>query len=323
MKMELEERRSFLKKSALGIAGATMLPSFYTGAFAANGATRKYSLCLDTGSVGVSGSMEEILDYAIKYGFESIGASAQQLAEMSEKQLKALLKKMKKNNISWGTSGLTFNFRNDLEAHKAGMKDFTKYTAALEKAGVTRMSTWILPAHDSLTYTQNLKLHADRVREIATVLGDHGIRFGLEYVGPKTFWTSKRYPFVHSMAETGDLIAAIGKDNVGYVLDSYHWFCAEESVEDILKLSNKDVVSCDLNDAPDVPLYEQKDLVRALPMSTGKIDVKAYLDALIKIGFDGPVRCEPFDKKLNAMENEPALETTFKSMKKAFDLVDK
>ena len=44
----------------------------------------------------------------------------------------------------------------------------------------------------------------------ARVLRDHEQRFGLEYVGPKTSWTAKRYPFVHSMAETKELIAEIG-----------------------------------------------------------------------------------------------------------------
>ena len=112
------------------------------------------------------------------------------------------------------------------------------------------MSTWLSPCDDKLTYTANFKQHATRLREVAKVLADHGVRFGLEYVGPKTLWSSKRYPFIHSMAEMKDLLAAIGQDNVGFVLDSWHWYTAGETRDDLLTLTNKDVVACDLNDAP-------------------------------------------------------------------------
>jgi len=56
--------------------------------------------------------------------------------------------------------------------------------------------------------------HASRLRDIAKVLKDHNLRFGLEYVGPKTSWASRRYPFIHTMAEMKELIAEIDTGNV-------------------------------------------------------------------------------------------------------------
>ena len=52
----------------------------------------------------------------------------------------------------------------------------------------------------------------------------------------------------------------------------------------------------------------QQDGRRELPSATGVIDVKAFLNALVKIGYDGPVRAEPFNKKLNAMPPDDACE---------------
>jgi hypothetical protein len=43
---------------------------------------------------------------------------------------------------------------------------------------------------------------------------------------------------------------------------------------------------------------------------------------LVQIGYDGPVRAEPFNKTLNAMDNEPAVAATAAAMKKAFALVE-
>ena len=124
------------------------------------------------------------------------------------------------------------------------------------------------------------------------------------------------------MAETQDLIAATGQSNVGLLLDSWHWYTAGESVDDILKLSNDEVVECDLNDAPKGRTREEQiDNQRELPMATGVIDMKGFMNALVKIGYDGPVRAEPFNQPLNAMDNDEACAATAKAMKAAAELV--
>ena len=45
------------------------------------------------------------------------------------------------------------------------------------------------------------------------------------------------------------------------------------------------------------------------------------LAALVKIDYDGPVRAEPFNKRLNDMPNEQACATTIDAMNKAFALI--
>ncbi|HON06675.1 MAG TPA: sugar phosphate isomerase/epimerase, partial [Verrucomicrobiota bacterium] len=57
---------------------------------------------------------------------------------------------------------------------------------------------------------------------------------------------------------------------------------------------------------------------RELPAATGVIDLKGFLMALAKIGYDGPVRAEPFNQTLNNMDNEQACASTIAAMKKAF-----
>ena len=47
-----------------------------------------------------------------------------------------------------------------------------------------------------------------------------------------------------------------------------------------------------------------------------------FLGALVKIGYDGPVRAEPFKKELRGLPAEEAVGKTAAAMKKAFSLVD-
>jgi sugar phosphate isomerase/epimerase len=124
------------------------------------------------------------------------------------------------------------------------------------------------------------------------------------------------------MAETKELIAEIGTGNVGFVLDSWHWWTAGDTIEDLRTLKNEQIVSVDLNDAPaGIPKEQQIDGRRELPRATGVIDLAGFLKALQEVGYDGPVRPEPFNKSLNDLENEAACAATIQAMKHAFALI--
>jgi len=319
--MTTQSRRQFLKTAAIG---TTLLA---TGSQFANASAkkskRKFTIDLVCGAVGIKADQPAAIQLAGKHGFESIQPIPQYLANLTAAELKAVQASLKEQNLIWGAAGLPVDFRRDDATFQKGLKELPRLSAALQKAGGTRVSTWIRPSHNSLTYLANFKQHARRLQEVAKVLADNGQRFGLEYVGPKLSWTGGNHSFIHTMAETKELIAEINVPTVGFVLDSWHWYTANETEADLLTLTNKDVVACDLNDAPaGIPRDKQYDLSRELPAATGVIDVKTFLTALVKIGYDGPVRAEPFNKPLNALENDPAAAKTVAAIQKAFSAIE-
>lgn len=306
----MQTRRVFLAAGAAGLASAAF------------GRTHGMLIHLSCGAIGVKADQRQAIDYAAKFGYDAVDADSRFLGTLAESQLNALLDEMKSKKVTWGLAGVPVEFRKDDAAFGDSLKSFPATAGVLQRAGVTRMTTWISPGHPELTFLQNLRIHAARLRAIASVLGDHGLRLGLEYVGPKTSWTRQRYPFVHSMAEMKDLIAEIGRPNVGFVLDSWHWYTAGETKKDLDTLRASQVVSVDLNDAPaGVAVDQQIDSRRELPAATGVIDVKAFLTALKEMGFDGPVRAEPFNQPLREMPPEQALAVTKAAMDKAFATV--
>jgi len=56
-------------------------------------------------------------------------------------------------------------------------------------------------------------------------------------------------------------------------------------------------------------------------VTTGVIDMKGFINALVKIGYDGPVECEPFDQELRKMEANAALQQTVDSLNRLWDLI--
>jgi len=314
-------RRVFLRRGGVAIAVATSMAR-WAGEVAAVESRRQFTMDLVCGAIGVNADQREAIRLAHAHGFESVAPSPQFLAELTDGQLDELLGDLRAKRLVWGAAGLPVNFRRDEATFRTELKALPQLAKALQRAGVSRVSTWIGPSHQELTYVQNFRQHAARLREIAKILGDCGQRFGLEYVGPKTSWTGSRFPFIHSMAEMKDLLAEIAQPNVGFVLDSWHWYTAGETANDLRSLQNRDVVACDLNDAPaGIAVDQQRDNSRELPAATGVIDLRAFLTALVDIGYDGPVRAEPFNRELNALDNEAAVEATAAAMKKAFALL--
>ena len=276
-------------------------------------------LHLSCGAIGIKATQREAVDYAAEFGFDVVDADGRYLAGVSESDLHDLLGYMESRKVGWAMAGLPVEFRRGDAEFTSTMKDFPGYCAALQRAGVRRVTTWLSPASGQLTYVANFKIHARRLREIGSVLDGHGIRFGIEYVGPKTAWASQRYPFIHDMAGMKELFAEMNQPNIGFVLDSWHWYTSGESKQDLLTLRGNDVVSVDLNDAPSgIPVDQQVDSKRELPAATGVIDAKDFLGGLQTIGFTGPVRAEPFNAAVRAMSPREALAATIASLRKAF-----
>jgi len=288
-------------------------------AAAARAVTRGMQLHLSCGALGISANQRQAIDLAAKHAFDAVDADGKYLGGLADSELSDLTGYMKSRNVGWAMAGLPVEFRKDDAAFTAGLSTFPAYAKGLQRAGVRMVTTYVLPMSNDRTYLQNFKLHATRLREIARVLNDAGLRFGVEYVAPKTLWAAQRYPFVHTMAETRELLAEVGQPNTGLVIDSWHWYHAGDTAADILNLRASDVVSVDLNDAPaGVPKDQMVDGKRELPAATGVIDVKPFLAALEKIGFHGPVRAEPFNDAVRHMPPDEAAGAAHAALQKAF-----
>jgi len=288
-------------------------------AFAARATELGMQLNLSCGSLGIHTTQKQAIEWAHRFGFDVVEADGGYLARIGDEERARLLDLMKSLRVGWSTAGVPFEYREDEAAFATGMKTLPEYAAALRRAGVERVTTWIMPSHATRAYTANLRFHAQRLGAIARVLADNNLRFGLEYVAPQTLLLANRYPFVHTMAEMKELIAEIGAPNVGLVLDSWHWYHAGDTAADLLALRPSEVVSVDLNDAPaGIEKSKMMDGARELPAATGVIDVKAFLGSLRKIGYHGPVRAEPFNKVVQSMPPEQAIGAAMVALTKAF-----
>lgn len=316
--MESVSRRKFVRQALLASGALVSFPVLSWGLRKA-----AFKISLNPGAIGVSLSNEELLAAAIAYQFKAIVPNVYAFGELPDQAVDQYFDQMGRYKISWGAIGLPIEFRQSEQKFESDLRLLNEMLPRIYALGITRMSTWIMPCHDELDYKRNMVLHAARLRKTAELLAPYNIRLGLEYVGPKTLKESKRYPFVSNLEEVQELIAVIGRSNVGVQLDAFHWYCAGESQKDLLSLTSEEIITVDLNDAKaGRSREEQLDWERELPGSSGVIDLSSFLEALVSIGYDGPIRAEPFNAKLNEMENAAALNATSKAMQAAFKLID-
>lgn len=282
----------------------------------------KFKMDLCGQRVGIDASQEPLIGLAQKHGFAAVEPLTWEIAAADKPKLDQLKAKLSEAKLDWSAANLPVEFRQDQEKFKQDLEALKKTAPALQSVGVTRIGTWIMPCHESMTYRANFRQHATRLKETSQILEQHGIRLGLEYVGTKSLWTKMRFPFIHTMQEALELISVIGQNNVGLVLDSWHWTMAGETSDQIRALDQQKVIAVDINDAPKgIAVDQQLDNVRELPMATGVIDLASFMQALVDIKYDGPVRAEPFNKPLNDLDNEAAAAKTAEAMKKSFALV--
>ena len=313
-------RRTFCRSA---ITAAVAIHYIKPSAKASENNKVKFYKNLHPGHIGVKANQRQALEYAVKYGFDSITPSPGEFQNKSTSEIRDWLELMKEKGIRYGTSGLPVEFRRDVDRFKADMARLPRQAGVLRQLGIKRIATWITPGHRELTYLQNFKQLKDRFREVANVLKDNDIRLGLEFVGPRTSRARSRFPFICTHIGMMELVEAIGTGNVGLLLDSWHWYTAHGTVEELLQLSNNDIVHVHVNDAPSgIPVDKQVDNRRGLPVTTGVIDMKGFINALVKIGYDGPVECEPFDQELRSMENDATLQKTIASLNRIWDLID-
>lgn len=318
----VETRRAFLRRAAWASAAAAILPQRLISAAPAAPRPRM-KIALTPGSIGVRADQREALALAERFGFDAVEPNSGYLAGLSDGELSELRGELQAKGIVFAAAGLPVDFRGDEARFRSGLEALPRLAAGLQRAGVDRVGTWLSPAHQELDYAANLRQHARRLREVARVLQDHGQRLGLEYVGTPSLRQNRPHAFVHSLRGFQELRGEIGADNVGCVLDSWHWWTAGETERDLLALQAADVVSVDLNDAPaGIPLEAQQDGQRELPCATGVIPLAAFLNALVRIGYDGPVRAEPFNQALNALDNEAACAAVIAAMRKAMALIE-
>ena len=260
---------------------------------------------LGAAAIGIRGlSLPETIDLARQTGFDAISFDVREAAEIAAghgDDVDHVARLFSDAGIRPGLWATPVAWR-DGDNVAEELRALPGLAAFARELGCTRATSGFRPGSDERSFDENLTWHVERLRPVAEALAAEGCQLGLEFIGPKTFRAPFRHEFISTLAGTMEMIDKIDTGNVGLLLDAWHLYTSGGDVTEIGSLKADDVVVVHVNDAPPgIPVDEQVDNVRALPMETGVIDLAGFMDQLKRIGFDGPVMPEPFSQRVEEL----------------------
>ena len=223
-------------------------------------------------ALGIRGlPLSEAIALARDAGFAGLAFDSRAAARaVDEHGLAAVQDQFARAGVKPALWNLPVAWRDD-DQWEADLRELPRLAATARELGATRTTTYMPSGSDERPFRENFDWHVARLRPIAEVLREEGCRFGIEFIGPRTYRAAFRHEFIHTLDGVMELIAAIGTGNVGVLLDSWHLYTSGGTLADLERLTNQDVVVVHVNDAPaGIARDEQIDTVRTLPMETGR-----------------------------------------------------
>jgi sugar phosphate isomerase/epimerase len=254
---------------------------------------------LNPARLGANGySFTQFVDLAARHGYDGVdfGISGTMRLAETEGGVEALKEHAHAQKVAPAVFGLEAEWRKDDATFQSGLANLPAQAAFAQALGAERCTTWMPPSvnDDVAVWTRRT---ADRFREVALIFADHGIRLGLEWVGPHHLRAGGANqmganPGIFTLDGTLDLIAQIGQPNVGLLVDCYHCFTTGIGEGEIAKLTDAQIVHVHVNDAAQgTTQATAKDGERVLP-GEGVIDLAGFMRGLKAAGYQGYVAAE-------------------------------
>jgi sugar phosphate isomerase/epimerase len=257
------------------------------------------NICLNRATAGGPMPLEQFVDLAASAGFP--GADVD-LGYATLKSPAALRDLYASKHLAFGGWGPP-DFRNEEKKLTDALPLFKTHAKIAADLGIDSCATWIMPSSDR-PFVENFQFHAARLKPVAQVLAEFGLRIGLEFVAPWHLRRKFKHEFIFTPGLMLELCEAVGP-NTGLLVDCFHCHCAGVPIEEIASWPKEKIVLCHFNDAPKCPLYQVEDGARLLP-GNGAIDIPAFFRAVEKTGYNGPISLEVMSPDLRAMPAEQA-----------------
>ncbi|UYZ14791.1 sugar phosphate isomerase/epimerase [Brevibacillus sp. WF146] len=176
----------------------------------------------------------------------------------------------------------------------------------------------VVPTFDIGDYTRSqIKEETARVlHELAELAQPYGTRLALEFCG---------YPncSVNTFDQAYDIVKEVNRDNVGIVLDCFHFHAMNSRIQDLQNADPTKLFVVHIDDCEDLPVGALRDHHRVWP-GEGAIDLESILSTLREIGYRDMVSIELFRPEYWEWDVERTIqvakETTENIVRKYFEI---
>jgi 2-keto-myo-inositol isomerase len=169
----------------------------------------------------------------------------------------------------------------------------------------------VVPTFDVGDYTvaQIRNETVSELNKLADIAAPFGVSLALEFVG---------YPScsVNTFGQAYDIVKTVNRDNVGVVLDCFHFHAMNSRLIDLQKADPKKIFVFHIDDCLDLPVGALRDHHRVWP-GDGVINLDLILTTLQEIGYGEMTSIELFNPEYWELDIESTIKTGLEKTKKA------
>ncbi len=246
---------------------------------------------LSTQALSFYAPQNEQIEMALSYGFRGMDIDlldyGQQVEARGEKMARRLIDSA---NIELGCFRLPLDLEADDTKYKTQLTrlgGLAQYAAAL---GVRRAVTFVAPANDSRPMHDNFERYRQRLSEIGQLFVPLELQLGVGFNAVAEARAGKTFEFIYTFDALTKLIDAVKSPAVGYCLDLWQNYISGAGVAEIKALPLEKIVAVRISGAPaGVEPAQLREQDRLVPTANGPIQLPKAIEALVEMGYEGPV----------------------------------
>jgi 2-keto-myo-inositol isomerase len=176
---------------------------------------------------------------------------------------------------------ITFRDPGSYEAIKKECRALSKIAAEI-KCPYIVVVPGKLPAGDVDVVEESVHV----LTELCDIAAEHGVALGFEFLGQPDC-------SVPTLDLAAEIVRTAARDNLGLVIDSFHFYAGGSNVKMIEQLDPRLIYIFHINDAEDLPRAQLEDRHRLLP-GLGILPLREMMAAFRQIGYDDVASVEIF-----------------------------
>lgn len=245
-------------------------------------------ICFNEATTMKYSTLEKDLEFCEKFGYDLIEIRLDKLKDyLVDHTVEDLVEFFNNSKLKpFAFNALEFITFRDVEGYQQIKEDLNYLCQVGEKINCKKIV--VVPTFDIGGYSkQEIKEESIRVlNELADMAESFNVKLAYEFVG---------YPncSVNTFGQTYDIIQAVDRENVGMVLDCFHFHAMGSRIEDLKKADPNKIFIFHIDDSEDLPVGALRDDKRLWP-GEGAIDLDAILSTLKEIGYNHMVSVELF-----------------------------
>ncbi|MED3648121.1 2-keto-myo-inositol isomerase [Halalkalibacterium halodurans] len=261
-------------------------------------------LCYNQATTLENSNLVKDLEYCEKNGYDYIEIrTMDKLPEyLKDHTLDELKHFFQTNHIKpLALNALVFFNNRDEAGYKEIITEFKGMMETAKALNIPYVVAVPLVTEEKILKSEIKRSCVNVLTELSEIAKTYGVKVALEFIGHPQCT-------VNTFGQAYEIVEAVGRDNIGLVLDCFHFHAMGSNISDLEKADISKIFILHMDDTEDFPVSFLTDEDRVWP-GHGAINLDQMLSILKEKGYSGAVSVELFRPEYYQLSAEEAIKT--------------